>query len=44
MIDYAALKPYVRPDHIKVFELAPGMPVEQVKAGVAHIKSIWGDV
>jgi sugar phosphate isomerase/epimerase len=43
MINYAALKPFVRPEHIKVFELAPGMPVEDLKAGVAHIKSIWGD-
>jgi sugar phosphate isomerase/epimerase len=43
MIDFAALKPYVRPDHIKVFELSPGVPVEQLQAGVAHIKSLWGE-
>jgi sugar phosphate isomerase/epimerase len=43
MIDFAALKPFVRPEHIKVFELNPGVPVEQLQAGVAHLKSIWGD-
>jgi sugar phosphate isomerase/epimerase len=44
MIDFAALKPFVRPAHIKVFELNPGVPVEDVKTGVAHLKSIWGEV
>ena len=44
MIDYAALKPFVKPEHIKVFELSPGTPVEAVQAGVAHLKSIWGEV
>jgi len=43
MIDFAALKPFVRPEHIKVFELGPSLPVEVVKAGVAHVRAIWGD-
>ena len=43
IIDYAALKPFVKPEHIKVFELSPSLPVEAVKAGVAHLKSIWGE-
>ena len=43
MIDYAALKPFVKPEHIKVFELNPGLPVEAVRSGVAHVKRIWGD-
>jgi sugar phosphate isomerase/epimerase len=43
MIDFAALKPFVKPEHIKVFELSPSLPVEAVKAGVAHVKKIWGD-
>lgn len=42
MIDFAALKPFVRPDHIKVFELNPGLDVEDVRAGVAHLMAIWG--
>jgi sugar phosphate isomerase/epimerase len=43
MIDFAALKPVVRGDHIKVFEMSPGLSPEEVKAGVAHLKSIWGE-
>jgi sugar phosphate isomerase/epimerase len=43
MIDYAALKPMVKPEHIKVFELSPKLPVEELKKGVAHLKSIWGE-
>ena len=42
MIDYAALKPFVKPEHIKVFELSPRVPVEDAKRGIAHLKSIWG--
>jgi len=43
MIDYAALKLFVKPEHIKVFELSPSLPVEAVKSGIAHVKKIWGD-
>ena len=42
MIDFAALKPFVKPEHIKVFELSPALPVEKVRSGVAHVKKIWG--
>ena len=42
-IDFAALKPFVKPEHIKVFELSPSLPVEAVKCGIAHIKIIWGN-
>ena len=42
-IDFAALKPYVRPEHIKVFELSPSLSTEEVRGGVAHLKGIWGD-
>ena len=42
-IDFAALQPYVKPEHIKVFELSPKVPVDAVKRGVAHLKSIWGE-
>jgi sugar phosphate isomerase/epimerase len=42
-IDYAALKPFVKPEHIKVFELSPALPVEAVRSGIAHVKKIWGD-
>jgi sugar phosphate isomerase/epimerase len=43
MIDFAALKPFVKPEHIKVFELSPSLPVEAVKLGIAHLKKIWGN-
>jgi sugar phosphate isomerase/epimerase len=43
MIDFAALKPFVRPEHIKVFELSPAVTVDELKAGVDYLKSIWGD-
>jgi sugar phosphate isomerase/epimerase len=43
MIDFAALKPLVKPEHIKVFEFSPSLTVEQVKSGVEHIQRIWGD-
>jgi len=42
-VDYSALKPFVKPEHIKVFELSPKLALEEVKQGVAHLKSIWGE-
>src|SRR5271154_6951931 len=43
MIDFTALKPFVKPGHIKVFEFSSKMPVEAAKAGIAHVKKIWGE-
>ena len=43
MINWASLKPMVKPEHIKVFEFSPGLTPEQAKSGVAHLKSIWGE-
>jgi sugar phosphate isomerase/epimerase len=42
-IDYVALKPFVKPEHIKVFELSPRVPVESAQRGIQHLKSIWGE-
>jgi sugar phosphate isomerase/epimerase len=42
-IDFAALQPFVRPEHIKVFEFKSSLSTEQVQAGVAHIKALWGE-
>ncbi len=42
-IDFAALKPLLKPEHIKVFEFSPSLTVEQVRGGVEHIKKIWGE-
>ena len=36
-IDFAALKPMVKPGHIKVFELSPNLSLDEVVKGVAHI-------
>ena len=41
-VDYAALKPMVKPEHLKVFEFSPALTPEQAKSGVAHVKNIWG--
>jgi sugar phosphate isomerase/epimerase len=42
MVDFAGLKPLVKPNHIKVFEFSPALTAEQVKSGAEHVKSIWG--
>jgi sugar phosphate isomerase/epimerase len=41
-VDFSALKPWIKPEHIKVFELGPEVPVEQVRSSVAHVKGLWG--
>ena len=43
MIDFAALRPMVKSEHVKVFELNPGVSVEELQRGVVHLKSIWGE-
>ena len=43
MIDFGALQPMVKPEHIKVFEFSPGLSPEQARSGVAHIKGLWGE-
>lgn len=42
MIDFPALAPFVRPDHIKVLELNPAVPAEDVTRGFAFLRSVWG--
>jgi sugar phosphate isomerase/epimerase len=41
MIDFASLRPMVKPAHIKVFEFSPGLSVDEVKRGVEFLKGIW---
>ena len=41
-VDWASLKPVVKPEHLKVFEFSPSLKTEEVKAGVAHLKGVWG--
>ena len=42
MIDFAALKPCVKPEQLKVFEFSPGLTPDEVRAGIDHLKQIWG--
>jgi sugar phosphate isomerase/epimerase len=42
-VDFSSLKPLVRSEYIKVFELSPSLKTEAVKCGVAHVKVIWGN-
>jgi len=42
-IDFAALKPFIKPEHLKVFELGPNLKPDEVQRGVRHLKSIWGE-
>jgi len=41
-VDFVALRQSVKPEHIKVFEFGPAMPVEEARKGIAHVKQIWG--
>jgi sugar phosphate isomerase/epimerase len=41
-VDWAALKPSVKPEHLKIFEFSPSLSVDDVKSGVAHLKGVWG--
>ena len=43
IIDFAALKPVVKREHIKVFECSPSLSPEEAKGGVAYLKKIWGE-
>lgn len=43
MIDFEALKAFVKPDHIKVLELSPSVTVEELRTGWSHLKSVWGE-
>ena len=42
-VNFTALKPMVKPEHLKVFEFSPALTVEELKRGVAHVKHIWGE-
>jgi sugar phosphate isomerase/epimerase len=41
-LNFAALKPYVKTEHLKVIELGPHVPAEQLQQGMQHLRSIWG--
>lgn len=41
-VNFAALKPMIKPEHVKVFELHPALQPEEVQRGAAHVFEIWG--
>jgi sugar phosphate isomerase/epimerase len=41
-IDFARLKPLVRPEHVKVFEFSPALSPDAARKGVDFIYSVWG--
>jgi sugar phosphate isomerase/epimerase len=38
---FERLKPYVRPDTIKVFEFSPKWRTEDIELGIKHLKQVW---
>lgn len=40
-IDFAGIKPLLKPEHIRVFEFSPSLTVEQVRAGARHVQTLW---
>ncbi|MDX1950790.1 MAG: sugar phosphate isomerase/epimerase [Verrucomicrobiota bacterium] len=43
MIDWKALAPMVKPEHIKVLELSPAVSPQDALTGFKNIKAVWGD-
>jgi sugar phosphate isomerase/epimerase len=41
-VDFASLKPMIKPEHIKVFEFSPRLSTEEAAGGIALVKGIWG--
>ncbi|MCS7089128.1 MAG: TIM barrel protein [Verrucomicrobiota bacterium] len=42
-VDFVALRPWVRPEHVKVFELSPSLSADEVREGVAYLRRVWGE-
>ena len=41
-IDFAALAPLVKKEHVKVFEFSPEVALDAAKRGVERVKEMWG--
>ena len=41
-VDWKALKPLVKPEHIKVFEFSPSLSAEEVVRGASFVRDLWG--
>jgi len=42
-VDFAALRPVVKPEHVKVFEFSPSLTPEAALGGVKFVKGLWGE-
>ena len=42
-VDFAALKPLLKPAQPKVFEFSPGLAPETVRNGVEWVRKLWGE-
>ena len=42
-VDFAALKPLIRPEPPESVRVQPRLTVEEVKRGIEHVKRIWGE-
>jgi len=42
MVDFAALRAVIKPDHLKVFEFSPSVTPEQARTGTDLVKKLWG--
>lgn len=42
VVRWANLKKFVKREHIKVLELSPGVPVDDVRRGYSMIREFWG--
>lgn len=43
-VDFAALRRWVKPEHIRVFEMSPSVKAEDLRAGVEFLQQAWGAV
>ncbi len=41
-VNFQALQPLVKPEHVKVLELSPTLSPEEVRQGVKYIHQVWG--
>lgn len=42
-VDFAGLRPLLKPEHLKVFEFSPALSPEQAAEGVSFVKCAWGE-
>ncbi|HRY49295.1 MAG TPA: sugar phosphate isomerase/epimerase [Candidatus Paceibacterota bacterium] len=43
VIDFASLRPFIQSHHLRILEMSPGVEAEEIRQGLLHLKSIWGE-